>query len=740
MEKGKLTLDSSTKKKILTTKDGKKIELPKGFINDHLVSSVTDADYILENGILEKIIYNGKSYDRIKPYIPVPQKEKKSNPQGIIDMKKNNNNLEDKFARAPYNFIPLNKVILYPEDQTIDHSKFAGNSGYIDITIENLTPFFIRGKNENFFSINEISAIPGSSLRGMIKNLVQILSYCKFNDFEDSRYYLRTIAECNQFSSRNYYYERMGLSKEGETVSHNAKVGFLNYDKSCNKYYIYESTGEVLQFSKTAAKKDFKKEFELSVEGNFCILYTGQMTKMKKLDDGKDIRIDGKKHWKIENKCDKSKKQEVPDEVIDCYLRDKMRDTKNMDILCLARNRTGADKVFKNGIPVFYTIQENKIESIGHTKNYRIPYQNKVSELIKLDVSERFDFSELMFGAGGFDFSELMFGAGGNNSFSGKLIFEDSYLSKNNKPNFLEEIPKILSSPKPSSFQLYLEQNGRPKSYNVEKKNLQHYDSKDAKIRGYKNYWHRDNNDNTSDNYSWIEKNLKIAGKAINDDIKNKIDKLGHIDYKVNLNPDKTIKDITLLKPYSELSLDTKNLLKEVFYKSKESISSTQSAPIMAISKGTEFEGRIRFDNLSDIELGLLLTALDLPSKCHHKLGMGKPLGLGSVKIVPKLKLIDRKQRYTSFENKEDDINANIDSFKSCFEHYLLNKIDNTKDSLWKIDRLSLLKDMLSVEDKDHESWLEATAYMDFSKEKTKYRQRLVLPNPTEVIELSTAK
>ena len=77
MEKGKLTLDSSTKKKILTTKDGKKIELPKGFINDHLVSSVTDADYILENGILEKIIYNGKSYDRIKPYIPVPQKEKK---------------------------------------------------------------------------------------------------------------------------------------------------------------------------------------------------------------------------------------------------------------------------------------------------------------------------------------------------------------------------------------------------------------------------------------------------------------------------------------------------------------------------------------------------------------------------------------------------------------------------------------------------------------------------------------
>ena len=27
MEKGKLTLDSSTKKKILTTKDGKKIEL-----------------------------------------------------------------------------------------------------------------------------------------------------------------------------------------------------------------------------------------------------------------------------------------------------------------------------------------------------------------------------------------------------------------------------------------------------------------------------------------------------------------------------------------------------------------------------------------------------------------------------------------------------------------------------------------------------------------------------------------
>ena len=56
----------------------------------------------------------------------------------------------------------------------------------------------------------------------------------------------------------------------------------------------------------------------------------------------------------------------------------------------------------------------------------------------------------------------------------------------------------------------------------------------------------------------------------------------------------------------------------------------------------------IDFDNLDDAELGLLHTALKPDDNFLHRLGLGKPLGLGSVKIeVCGIFTIDRGKRYT---------------------------------------------------------------------------------------------
>ncbi|MBU0567815.1 hypothetical protein KJ693_01310 [bacterium] len=73
---------------------------------------------------------------------------------------------------------------------------------------------------------------------------------------------------------------------------------------------------------------------------------------------------------------------------------------------------------------------------------------------------------------------------------------------------------------------------------------------------------------------------------------------------------------------------------------------------------GSCFSFKVYFNNLTDAELGLLLWALEIDDKnigeaelLAHKIGMGKPLGLGSVKIkVARLELIDPKSRYTDFE------------------------------------------------------------------------------------------
>ena len=69
---------------------------------------------------------------------------------------------------------------------------------------------------------------------------------------------------------------------------------------------------------------------------------------------------------------------------------------------------------------------------------------------------------------------------------------------------------------------------------------------------------------------------------------------------------------------------------------------------ITPIKKGTVFYFHVDFDNLSEWELGLLCYALQPGEQFQHKLGMGKPIGLGSVHIEPAgLYLIHRKNRYS---------------------------------------------------------------------------------------------
>lgn len=64
---------------------------------------------------------------------------------------------------------------------------------------------------------------------------------------------------------------------------------------------------------------------------------------------------------------------------------------------------------------------------------------------------------------------------------------------------------------------------------------------------------------------------------------------------------------------------------------------------------GQAFWFHIDFDNLTDAELTLLRTALEPGPAFLHRLGLGKPLGLGSVKVSTQAVLtLDRGARYSS--------------------------------------------------------------------------------------------
>lgn len=267
------------------------------------------------------------------------------------------------------------------------------------------------------------------------------------------------------------------------------------------------------------------------------------------------------------------------------------------------------------------------------------------------------------------DVAEAIFGKISKEcSFASRVFFEDAFLEPGQDEVYLfkqPRTPKILSNPKPTTFQHYLEQDP-----NSSPQNLNHWNTQGTNIRGHKLYWHR----NVSDSDWQFKGNEKIKNT-------------------------KLLTDIKPVKPH------------------------------------VKFHFRIRFENLSEVELGAILFALELPEGCYHKLGMGKPLGLGSVKITPTLFLVDRESRYQGlFEGDGWRLamkQVEIRKFKDAFENYILKNIRNEEKSLWELDRMKQLKTMLDWNNTKLKGWLKETDYMNIDE----FKNRSVLPRPQEVLE-----
>jgi CRISPR/Cas system CSM-associated protein Csm3 (group 7 of RAMP superfamily) len=74
-----------------------------------------------------------------------------------------------------------------------------------------------------------------------------------------------------------------------------------------------------------------------------------------------------------------------------------------------------------------------------------------------------------------------------------------------------------------------------------------------------------------------------------------------------------------------------------------------QNQYITPLGPGSVFTFSAHFDNLQGDELALLLYTLVLEPEMRHKLGYGKPAGLGSVEFeLNRLELIDYRKRYTA--------------------------------------------------------------------------------------------
>lgn len=247
-----------------------------------------------------------------------------------------------------------------------------------------------------------------------------------------------------------------------------------------------------------------------------------------------------------------------------------------------------------------------------------------------------------------------------------------------NEPKWCEcSKPQPLMGPKPTSYQFYLNQNSKTDT-------CENWNNKDATIRGYKLYWHQSKDKAKS----W--KNSS------------------------NTNGDK-------LSKY-----------------------------IQPIDSGMTFKSRIYFDNLSDIELGALLLTLNLDQldakadekkSISYKLGKGKSIGLGSIKLNSSLYILDRDKRYNTLFDKntwqlgETDISN--DTFINAFLKY---RNDSLGGNL--LDYNKMLEELLTMMNWNLakgtskisiSKWKEATTMMPVGDKR--FRKRIKLDSPESFIE-----
>jgi len=149
---------------------------------------------------------------------------------------------------------------------------------------------------------------------------------------------------------------------------------------------------------------------------------------------------------------------------------------------------------------------------------------------------------------------------------------------------------------------------------------------------------------------------------------------------------------------------------------------------IKPVREGVVFRGRIRFDNLTELELGALLSALSLPRGCAHRIGLGRPLGLGSVRITPKLRLIDREARYKSWEHPEYVSQAECDKAQAAalesFTKAMLLHAKGTDEALFDdgdtqhagLRRIGRIDSLYTILNWDQRPTREDTRYMEVER------------------------
>lgn len=498
---------------------------------------------------------------------------------------------------APYHFVPLSSWIYMPEWAHLvshDHPFEQGLSGIINVELHNLTPLLVGGetrRNDNTPAQvcwardpDGKPLIPGTSLKGMLRNVLEIATFGKFDRIDDHRFGYRDISNSDTRYSQTI-------------MDSQVQAAWIKYDADSKQWTLRKCRHTLL----------YSDDFNQFAKPKQAIVNNPQQNTLKKYQQWplsspaipfslESRTLEGTRGNPVTKECARQLgKGNLYGHVVFSGFRPGKKEYSNgclnfnylfydaeNGVQPLEGGAAAVSRMFdvhdaelvqhlktqghpEFGIPVFLRIKKDKTKdqtiAMGLTKMPKVLFDQSIEELAHhqqkaLNSQSVFDFCELLFGT----LSDSGFG------LRSRISIADAVCTINK--GLVNSTPVVLGQPRASYLNSYLEQPAA--KGDVVHGDLSQYEA-NSKLAGWKRY-----------------PTQQAFNAHLPQDLKSKT------------------------KVQSQLEL---------------------------MNPGSQFSGKIVFHNLQPVELGALLWALSPNSDFHHGLGHGKSLGAGAVQINASLGL-----------------------------------------------------------------------------------------------------
>lgn len=531
---------------------------------------------------------------------------------------------KERYRTIPYNFIPFSKkTIEIKEEQMAVHDRIEDGllTGVIYYTIEAQTPILISdgNKEKEDFTRDELGrvVIPGSTMRGLIRNNVQVLGLSSLDDdIDDYNLMYRHVASgaeqdyyggvlgndqinvgngkkmnvlknvCGGYIKNNHgSYEiypaiEHFVKNEGDQKVYMSYYVLNEYNilRNIDDYPFFKENKQYLQYTKlkkTCKEDDGGKKIYYELDGQnkqYKPFYTEISfnvdkggNKVNKIGEPGEFKENGflvgtgfmnkKKVLYIIPEKDKEKhKVEIPNE-----------DIKNFKIDFNRRKNTlkTTDKQKKGGEKIFNIPEDGEERPVffisGIDSHIYFGFTPRLRVFYRHKIKDGYRIDK-----GKYDYAKSLFGTTGEKSYKSKVSFSDALLESD--ITHIQAVKVIQAESKPTSYMDYLKQKANVYINGKGDKKPNTYNTDDFELRGQKQYWlHK-------------QKNELVNIKEGN---------------------------------------------------GNENVGSN----IYPLKSGSKFCGKVRFQNLTNDELGLLLWSIRLNENSYMNVGKAKAYGGGVIKV-----------------------------------------------------------------------------------------------------------